>query len=164
LSEQFLKEGSMKKMMTTLSFIVAVALALGPWAATLGEARGGGGPSGGGGAPAGDAGAAAAAPASPGDDGPTSTSSGSGSPSSSAGVGNPYTSPWGAMPAASPRLTSSEPRTVTGEVLQIDRTTGMFSLRTQDAGTLRLQTAPSALAGVREGDQMTVQIGVTPTR
>lgn len=152
----------MKKMMTTLSFILAVALALGPWAATLGEARGGGGPSGGGGAPAG---APDAAPsASPGDDGPTSTSSGSGSPSSSAGVGNPYTSPWGAMPAASPRLTSSEPRTVTGEILQIDRTTGMFSLRTQEAGTLRLQTAPSALAGVREGDQMTVQIGVTPTR
>jgi len=150
----------MKKMMTTLSFILAVALALGPWAATLGEARGGGGaPSGGGDAPA-----AAAPSASPGDDGPTSTSSGSGSPSSSAGVGNPYTSPWGAMPAASPRLTSSEPRTVTGEVLQIDRTTGMFSLRTQEAGTLRLQTAPSALAGVREGDQMTVQIGVTPTR
>jgi hypothetical protein len=162
LSEQFLKEGSMKKMMTTLSFILAVALALGPWAATLGEARGGGGPSGGGGAPAG---APDAAPsAAPGDDGPTSTSSGSGSPSSSAGVGNPYTSPWGAMPAASPRLTSSEPRTVTGEVLQIDRTTGMFSLRTQQAGTLRLQTAPSALANVNEGDQMTVQIGVTPTR
>jgi hypothetical protein len=68
------------------------------------------------------------------------------------------------MPAASPRLTSSEPRTVTGEILQIDRTTGMFSLRTQQAGTLRLQTAPSALANVNEGDQMTVQIGVTPTR
>ena len=33
----------MKKMMTTLSFILAVALALGPWAATLAEARGGGG-------------------------------------------------------------------------------------------------------------------------
>ncbi|HEX5816471.1 MAG TPA: hypothetical protein VF010_14155 [Methylomirabilota bacterium] len=155
----------MKKMMTTLSFILAVALALGPWAATLAEARGGGGPSGGGGAPSGGGAPAGAAPsASPGDDGPTSTSSSSGSPSSSTGVGNPSTSLWGAMPAASPRLTSSEPRTVTGEVLHIDRTTGMFSLKTQQAGTLRLQTAPSALAGVREGDQMTVQIGVTPTR
>lgn len=155
----------MKKMTTTFSFILAVALALGPWAATLGEARGGGGPSGGGGAPSGDGGPAAAAPsAGPGDDGPTSTSSGSGSPSSSPGVGNPSTSLWGAMPSASPPLTSSGPRTVTGEVTQIDRTTGMFSLRTQEAGTLRLQSAPSALAGVREGDQMTVQIGVTPAR
>ena len=62
------------------------------------------------------------------------------------------------MPAASPRLTYGEPQTVTGEVTSIDPTTGVFSLRTAERGTLRLQTSPATLTNVRVGDQMTVQI------
>jgi hypothetical protein len=53
--------------------------------------------------------------------------------------------------------------TMTGEVTKIDQNKGTFSLKTTD-GTLDLHAPPSALAGVRKGDLMTVEIAVQPTR
>jgi len=49
-------------------------------------------------------------------------------------------------------------RTVTGQVTQIDHTTGVFSVKTPDSGTLNLQAQPSAVAGLNPGDTVTVQI------
>jgi hypothetical protein len=163
-------------MSKTLAFsvVLACALAVGPFAAMYAEARGGGGAaSGGGGAPAGaPSGAGPAGPAG-GDSGNTSAPSGSGSPSASPGVGNPSTSP-----AASPRMTSgavgttvispsASPagrQTVTGQVTSIDASKGTFTMTTVEAGTLHLQAAPSAVAGVKRGDTIVVEIVTAPAR
>lgn len=164
----------MKILTMTLSFVLALALAFGPFAALV-EARGGGsggsgGAAGGGGAGAGAAGAGAAgAAAGGGGTGPgASGSSSSGSPSTS---GSPSASPaasgFSSRPAASPRMmypAAAVPgrQTVTGEVTQIDNAKGTFSLRTADAGTLDLQAAPSAVSGVKRGDVVVVEIIAKP--
>ena len=54
--------------------------------------------------------------------------------------------------------------TMMGEVTKIDNAKGTFSLKTADAGTLDLHAPPSALAGVKKGDQMSVEIAVKPMR
>ncbi|HXH83357.1 MAG TPA: hypothetical protein VNN07_10555, partial [Candidatus Tectomicrobia bacterium] len=67
-------------------------------------------------------------------------------------------------PSASPSAAAGEfvgRHTMTGEVTKIDKSKGMFSLRTSE-GTLQLHAPPSALAGVDEGDQMSVEIAVKP--
>jgi hypothetical protein len=54
--------------------------------------------------------------------------------------------------------------TMTGEVTEIDNAKGRFSLKTAEAGTLDLHAPPSALAGVKKGDRMSVEIAVRPLR
>ena len=151
----------MKMLTTTLSFVLALALAVGPFAAQA-EARGGGAPSGGGGAPSGGASAGPAGPSGPASSGSDSTPSTSGSPSASPAVGG-----LSSTPAASPRMVypaAGVPgrHTVTGEVTRIDNAKGTFSLRTADAGTLDLQAAPSAVSGVKRGDVIVVEIMAKP--
>ena len=108
-----------------------------------------------------------------------STPSTSGSPSASPGVGAPSTAP-----ATSPTMrhkdktstggTMSSPsasvsgdwvgrHTMTGEVTKVNPDKGTFSLKTGE-GTLDLHAPPSALAGVKRGDQMSVEIAVRPMR
>jgi hypothetical protein len=53
--------------------------------------------------------------------------------------------------------------TMTGQITKIDRKTGMFSLKTKE-GTLQLHAPASALASVKQGDQMTVEIAVNPAQ
>jgi hypothetical protein len=53
--------------------------------------------------------------------------------------------------------------TMTGEVTKIDNKKGMFSLKTKD-GTLDLHAPPSALQGVKRGDQVAVEIAVKPMK
>jgi hypothetical protein len=53
---------------------------------------------------------------------------------------------------------------VTGQVTRIDNSAGTFSLRTPDARTYDLQAAPPALAGVRTGDTIVVEITVPATQ
>jgi hypothetical protein len=69
-------------------------------------------------------------------------------------------------PVASPATVSGgvgARQTLTGQVTSIDNATGMFSLKT-DTGTLSLQAPPSAVAGVKRGDVITVEIAARPTR
>ena len=68
-------------------------------------------------------------------------------------------------PAASPATVGDvgARQTLTGQVTSIDNATGMFSLKT-DTGTLSLQAPPSAVAGVKRGDVITVEIAGRPTR
>ncbi|HXU88407.1 MAG TPA: hypothetical protein VFQ62_06110 [Methylomirabilota bacterium] len=49
-------------------------------------------------------------------------------------------------------------RMVTGQVTQVDHTTGVFTLKTPDSRTLDLRAQPSAVAGLNPGDTVTVQI------
>ena len=51
--------------------------------------------------------------------------------------------------------------TLTGEVTKINQRKGTFSLKTAD-GTLDLHAPPDVLAGVKQGDQMAVEIAVRP--
>jgi hypothetical protein len=53
--------------------------------------------------------------------------------------------------------------TMTGEVTNIDNQKGMFSLKTKE-GTLDLHAPPSALQGVKRGDQVAVEIAVKPMK
>jgi hypothetical protein len=53
--------------------------------------------------------------------------------------------------------------TMTGEVSKIDNRSGKFSLKTKE-GTLDLHAPPSALAGVKSGDQLSVEIAVKPVK
>jgi hypothetical protein len=48
---------------------------------------------------------------------------------------------------------------MTGQVTSINPATGRLGLRT-DAGDLLLHFPPSALNGVRVGDQVTVEMGI----
>jgi hypothetical protein len=53
--------------------------------------------------------------------------------------------------------------TMTGEVTKVDSSSGKFSLKTGE-GTLELHAPPSALAGVKQGDRMSVEIAVKPMK
>ena len=53
--------------------------------------------------------------------------------------------------------------TMTGEVTKVDAAKGKFSLKTGE-GTLELHAPPSALAGVKKGDRMAVEIAVKPMK
>jgi len=53
--------------------------------------------------------------------------------------------------------------TMGGEVTEVDAASGKFSLKTGE-GTLELHAPPSALAGVKLGDRMTVEIAVKPMK
>jgi hypothetical protein len=53
--------------------------------------------------------------------------------------------------------------TMTGQVTKIDPKTGKFSLKTGE-GTLDLHAPASALAGVKKGDRMSVEIAVKPMK
>jgi hypothetical protein len=68
-------------------------------------------------------------------------------------------------PSASPTMSGDFQgrHTMTGQVTKIDRKTGMFSLKTNE-GTLQLHAPASALASVKQGDQMTVEIAVNPVK
>jgi hypothetical protein len=48
--------------------------------------------------------------------------------------------------------------TMTGTVTEVDHTTGMLSLNTQE-GELKLHFPPAALADVKNGDTLTVSLG-----
>jgi len=52
---------------------------------------------------------------------------------------------------------------MSGEVTKIDNAKGTFSLKTAEAGTLDLHVPPSALANVKKGDRLSVEIAVKPT-
>jgi hypothetical protein len=51
---------------------------------------------------------------------------------------------------------------MTGQVTKIDNTKGTFSLKTAEAGTLDLHVPPPALAGIKRGDTVAVEIAVKP--
>jgi hypothetical protein len=71
-----------------------------------------------------------------------------------------------APPSASPSTSASGfmgRHTMTGEVTKIDNQKGMFSLKTKE-GTLDLHAPPSALQGVKRGDQVAVEIAVKPMK
>ena len=53
--------------------------------------------------------------------------------------------------------------TMSGEVTKVDAASGKFSLKTGE-GTFELHAPPSALAGVKQGDRMVVEIAVKPMR
>jgi hypothetical protein len=164
----------MKKSTTLLSLLLALALTAGPYSITLAQA----GATGSGSSAAGMSGAAG----TPGAGGSApSVSSGGGSPSSSPGVGGPSSvsgpterpgarvgeSPVVTSPSASPTSVTGDfvgRHTMTGRVTKLDHSTGKFSLRTPDAGTLDLHAPPSSLAGVNTGDTVVVEIAVRPTR
>jgi hypothetical protein len=70
-------------------------------------------------------------------------------------------------PSASPSAVSGDyvgRHTMVGEVTKVDQANGKFNLKTAEAGTLELHAPPSALAGVKKGDQMAVEIAVRPMR
>jgi len=52
---------------------------------------------------------------------------------------------------------------MTGTVTKVNADKGTFSLKTTE-GTLDLHAPPSALAGVKKGDQMMVEIAIRPLR
>jgi hypothetical protein len=52
---------------------------------------------------------------------------------------------------------------MTGEITEVDAASGKFSLKTGE-GTLELHAPPAALAGVKQGDRMTVEIAVKPMK
>ncbi len=57
------------------------------------------------------------------------------------------------------RTRSTGPHTITGEVTAIDRQQGRVTLKTDD-GTVHLPLPASALQGVREGEEMTIRVGI----
>jgi hypothetical protein len=74
------------------------------------------------------------------------------------------TTPASASPSAAVSGDYMGRHTMTGEVTKIDSAKGTFSLKTAEAGTLDLHAPPSALADVKEGDRMSVEIAVKPLR
>jgi hypothetical protein len=52
-------------------------------------------------------------------------------------------------------------RTMTGQVTRVDPAAGTFTLKTAD-GTLDLHAPPAALANVKPGDTMTVDVSIRP--
>jgi hypothetical protein len=76
-----------------------------------------------------------------------------------AAAGRPATS----SPAASPAGDFVGRHTMTGEVTQLDRQHGHVHLRTGE-GELQLHFPPAALQNVREGDRLTVELGLKPVR
>lgn len=104
---------------------------------------------------------------------PTAT----GSPSANPDIGGPSApprkpapakaTPAATSPSASPKASGGDflgRHTMTGEVTEIDNSKGTFSLKTPEAGTLDLHAPPSALAGVKKGDRMAVEIAIKPVR
>jgi hypothetical protein len=81
------------------------------------------------------------------------------------------TTPGTTMPPASPSSPTDMSsgggymgrHTMTGEVTKIDNKKGMFSVKTKE-GTLDLHAPPSALQGVKRGDQVAVEIAVKPMK
>jgi hyperosmotically inducible periplasmic protein len=61
--------------------------------------------------------------------------------------------------SASPAVGLAGRHMMTGEVTSIDHNTGQVSLRTSEAD-LRLHFPPPAIANVKEGDRMTVELGI----
>jgi hypothetical protein len=51
--------------------------------------------------------------------------------------------------------------TMTGTVTSIDRKTGMMGLKT-DAGTLMLHFPPSKIQNIKDGERVSVELGVKP--
>jgi hypothetical protein len=51
---------------------------------------------------------------------------------------------------------------MTGQVTKIDSAKGTFSVKTAEAGRLDLHAPPSALAGIKRGDMVAVEIAVKP--
>jgi hypothetical protein len=71
-----------------------------------------------------------------------------------------------ASPSTSPASSAGDfmgRHTMTGEVTKIDNKKGMFSLKTKE-GTLDLHAPPSALQGVKRGDQVAVEIAFKPMK
>jgi hypothetical protein len=56
--------------------------------------------------------------------------------------------------------TATRQETISGRLLSIDHTTGMFLVET-DTGIVALETAPEAIAGWKEGDPVIVKIDAT---
>jgi hypothetical protein len=67
-------------------------------------------------------------------------------------------------PAASPRTEGADfngRHTMEGEVTRIDQTKGTLSLKTAD-GTMDLHFPPSALANIKKGDRVAVELALKP--
>ncbi|HEX9822556.1 MAG TPA: BON domain-containing protein [Methylomirabilota bacterium] len=74
------------------------------------------------------------------------------------------TTPATTAPAASPAATASSGRQrLIGEVTKVDRDSGRVSVRTSD-GDLTLQLPAATVAGLREGDRVTVDVAIAPVR
>lgn len=170
---------------TFTSLVLAAALGLAP-AIAAAQAGGAGGASGGSGGASGGPAGSSGGPAS-GGSGDTGTSGGTGSPGTGGQSAPSTTSPPSGgdlsdksrgttpSPSAAPSTTTGSPsaspttgdfmgrHTMSGEVTKIDKSTGMFSLRTSE-GTLDLHAPPSALAGVEQGDEVSVEIAVKPSK
>lgn len=163
----------MTKGTSVLSLMLAGAMVLGPALAFAQGGGAGGGSGAGAGAGSGSGGTGGASggnttsPAMPGPTQPkpsgTNVSS-TGSPAASPST-TPSTSGAGSTsPSASPTSGGFQGRhTMTGEVTEIDDKSGKFSLKTKE-GTLDLHAPPTALSGVKKGDQLSVEIAVRPMR
>lgn len=69
-----------------------------------------------------------------------------------------------ASPSASPATGTTQARhSVTGEVTDVDHAKGRLGVRT-DEGDLVLHFPPSAIQNVKQGDRVTVQLGMSPAR
>ena len=53
---------------------------------------------------------------------------------------------------------------VTGRVTDINRNAGQITIRTPEGGSLKLVLPPLAVASIREGDDVAVDVLVTPAR
>jgi hypothetical protein len=133
----------MKKWTSALSVFVAVAML-----STSAFAAGGAGSAGGSGTTGGGAGATGGAG---GGAGQTGTSP---SPGGAATTDSPAASP--AKPGAAD---AKGEHTMTGEVTKIDQKKGHVSLKTAE-GTFNLHFPPAALKDVKQGDRLTVELGI----
>ena len=66
------------------------------------------------------------------------------------------------MPAASP-ATAPGRHTVTGDVLSVDYATGQLGLQT-GMQAMMLRLPPAAVAGVRQGDRVTLDVDIRPAQ
>jgi len=66
------------------------------------------------------------------------------------------------MPAASP-VTSPGHHTVTGDVLSVDYATGQLGLQS-GMQAMMLRLPPAAVAGVRQGDRVTLDVDIRPAQ
>jgi hypothetical protein len=63
----------------------------------------------------------------------------------------------GPMPIAKANLQGEH--SLSGTISNIDRNTGQVTVKTEEAGELKLHYPPHSLAGLKEGDPITVHLG-----
>jgi hypothetical protein len=66
-------------------------------------------------------------------------------------------------PDPSAAVREDEGRTLTGRVTAIDRDAGYVTIRTPEGATIQLIVPPFAIAGMRAGDDVAVDVRVKPS-